>query len=308
MLRTKTFLTFHGLTFDPPTSSRLTKILPMMILLASMGAAADFSGVSAMKYTREAVAFGPRPAGSEANHKLQNYILSQIRQDGCQVIEDPFVAKTPFGDKMMDNIIAKFPGRSGRAIVITGHFDTKPFPGRKFVGANDGGSSTGLLLELARVLSRKPRIDDVYLVWFDGEEAFRPEWAGLDNLYGSRHLAAKWRQDQTLTRIKALINVDMIGDKSLNIKRETNSNPRLLQLVWSTAAELGYQAYFVNENLATDDDHMPFVQLGVPALDIIDFDYPPWHEDSDTLDKLSSQSLEIVGTVVLEVIHRLEIQ
>jgi Zn-dependent M28 family amino/carboxypeptidase len=303
MFRTKTFLTLNLLM-----PNRLAKILPMLALLASTGAAADFSGVSAMKYTREAVAFGPRPAGSEADHKLQDYILSQIRQDGCQVIEDPFTAKTPFGDKMMDNIIAKFPGKSGRAIVITGHFDTKSYPGRKFVGANDGGSSTGLLLELARVLARKPRIDDVYLVWFDGEEAFRPEWAGVDNLYGSRHLAAKWKQDQTLTRIKALINVDMIGDKNLNIKRETNSNARLLQLVWSTAAELGYQAYFVNENLATEDDHMPFIQLGVPALDIIDFDYPPWHEDSDTLDKLSSQSLEIVGTVVMEVIHRIEIQ
>jgi glutaminyl-peptide cyclotransferase len=284
-----------------------TKVLLTLVLTAATGAAADFSGVSAMKYTREVVAFGPRPAGSEANQKLQTYILAQIRQDGCQVIEDPFTAKTPLGDKMMDNIIARFPGTSGRAIVITGHFDTKYFPGRKFVGANDGGSSTGLLLELARALARKPRIDDVYLVWFDGEEAFRPEWAGTDNLYGSRHLAGKWQKDQTLTRIKALINVDMIGDKNLDIKKETNSNPRLLQLVWSTAAELGYQAYFLNENLATEDDHMPFVQLGVPALDIIDFDYPPWHEDSDTLDKLSSQSLETVGTVVMEAVHRLEI-
>jgi len=296
------------LRIDLMRMDRIRIILLSTVLLASTALAADFSGVSAMKFTRDAVAFGPRPAGSEANQKLQAYILSQIRQDGCQVMEDPFTAKTPVGDKTMDNIICKFPGTSGRAIAITGHFDTKLSPGRKFVGANDGGSSTGLLLELARSLSRKPRIDDIYVVWFDGEEAFRQEWAGVDNLYGSRHLAEKWRKDQTLTRLKALINVDMIGDKSLDIKRETNSNPRLLRLVWETAAELGYQAYFINENLATDDDHMPFVQLGVPALDIIDFDYPPWHEDSDTLDKLSAQSLEVVGTVVADVIHRLEIQ
>jgi len=268
--------------------------------------AASFSGTSALKYTRDAVALGPRPSGSEANHKLQNYILAQIRQDGCQVTEDPFTASTPNGAIAMDNIIAKFPGTSGKAIVITGHFDTKLFPGRKFVGANDGGSSTGLLLELARSLARQPRIDDVYLVWFDGEEAVREKWEGEDNLYGSRHLAAKWRKDGTLARVKALINVDMIGDKNLDIKLETNSNGALNKLVWDTAAGLGYGAFFLNEELATDDDHMPFVHLGVPAIDLIDFDYDPWHEDTDTMDKLSAQSLEIVGTVVLEVIHRLE--
>ena len=287
--------------------------LLILILAGGLGAAADFDGASALKFTRAATAFGPRPPGSEANHKLQAYILGQLKSDGCEVIEDPFRSKTPQGEKAMKNIIAKFPGKSGRAIVVTGHFDTKYFPApREFVGANDGGSSTGFLLELARVLARQPRIDDVYLVWFDGEEAIREEWAGNDNLYGSRHLAERWKQDKTLARIKALINVDMIGDKSLNIKQEMNSDRKLRQLIWTTAAELGYKAYFVSEGISEEDDHMPFVKLGVPAIDLIDFDYGPdnryWHSDQDTMDKLSPQSLETVGLVVTEVIRRLERQ
>ena len=273
------------------------------LLAAASTFAVDFSGTSAFKYVAKAVEFGPRPSGSEANQKLQNYILAQIRMDGCEVMEDPFTASTPNGAIKMDNIIAKFPGRSGKAIVITGHFDTKLFPGRKFVGANDGGSSTGLLLELARALQRQPRIDDVYLVWFDGEEAVREQWEGEDNLYGSRHLAAKWRKDGTLARVKALINVDMIGDKDLDIKRETTGNAKLNTLVWDTAKALGYGAYFLDQTQATEDDHLPFLQQGVPAIDLIDFDYDPWHKDSDTMDKISAQSLEIVGTVEIGRAH-----
>jgi glutaminyl-peptide cyclotransferase len=288
----------------------LTRAL-CFIALSAAATAASFSGASALNYTRQAVAFGPRPPGSEADRKLQAYIVSQIKLDGCEIIEDPFVAKTPKGDIAMKNIIARFPGKSGKAIAITGHFDTKTFPGRKFVGANDGGSSTGLLLEMAHAIAHQPRIDDVFLVWFDGEEAIREEWEGTDNLYGSRHLADRWRKDGTLAKIKALINVDMIGDKGLDIKPEGNSDARLQQLVWSTAAGLGYQAYFLNQRMgAEEDDHIPFKVLGVPVLDIIDFNYGPdnqyWHSDQDTMDKLSAQSLEVVGTVVLEAIHRLE--
>ncbi len=279
----------------------------LLVAISAAATAASFSGASALDFTKHAVAFGPRPPGSEANRKLQSYILTQLKLDGCEIVEDSFTAKTPKGDVAMRNIIGKFPGKSGKAIAITGHFDTKLFPGRKFVGANDGGSSTGLLLELAHVLAHQPHKDDVYIVFFDGEEAIREEWEGEDNLYGSRHLAARWQKDGTLARIRALINVDMIGDKSLNIKQETQSNPALRKLIWSAAAELGYQAYFVDETISEDDDHKPFLDLRVPAVDIIDVDYPPWHKDDDTLDKISAQSLEIVGTVVLEVIHRLEL-
>jgi glutaminyl-peptide cyclotransferase len=276
--------------------------------LAAMAAAAGVSGTSALEFTRRAVAFGPRPPGSPANLALQNYILAELRKDGCEIIEDAFTAKTPQGMIAMKNIIAKFPGKgTARAIAITGHFDTKLFPGRKFVGASDGGSSTGLLLELARVLAHQPRTDDVYLAFFDGEEAFG-EWTDTDSLYGSRHLAARWRQDGTLQRLKGLINVDMIGDKNLDIPQETNGNAALRKLVWNTAADLGYKAFFIDQQIGEDDDHMPFVRAGVAAIDLIDIDYPPWHTDTDTMDKLSAQSMEIVGTVVYEVIQRLERQ
>jgi len=278
-----------------------------MILFATAAWAADFSGASAFKYTQSAVGFGPRPSGSAANRELQAYIRTQLRMLKCELIEDPFVGKTPKGDVPMTNIIAKFPGKSGHAIVVTGHFDTKLFPGRKFVGANDGGSSTGLLLELARALSGSTRVDDVYVVFFDGEEAVN-DWTETDSVYGSRHLAYKWKADGILAQIKALINVDMIGDKSLGILIEENSTASLRKLVWNTASDLGYKAYFLDTGEKVDDDHMPFLKLGVPSLDLIDFDYPPWHKDSDTMDKLSVKSLEIVGTVVLESVKRLERQ
>lgn len=288
-------------------------LLLLIPLLAGSLSAAEVSGASAFEFTKRAVDFGPRPAGSEANRALQNYILSQLKMmRGCEISEDAFTATTPNGPVPMKNIICKLAGkaRSGvpmQAIAITGHFDTKYFPGRKFVGASDGGSSTGLLLELARVLAAEPRTDDIYLVFFDGEEAFG-EWTETDSVYGSRNIADRWRRDGTLGRLKALINIDMIGDKNLNIRQEMNSTPSLRQLFWSTAAELGYQAYFPNERISTDNDHMPFLKLGAPAIDIIDFDYPPWHTDADTLDKLSAKSLEIVGTVVLEVVRKLERQ
>jgi glutaminyl-peptide cyclotransferase len=281
---------------------------PYLAVLAAVAChAADFSGASAFRYTQAAVAFGPRPSGSAANRELQAYIRTQLRMLKCEMTEDPFVAKTPKGDIPMTNIIAKFPGRSGHAIVVTGHFDTKLFPGRKFVGANDGGSSTGLLLELARDLNGTTRVDDVYVVFFDGEEAVN-DWTESDSVYGSRHLAYKWKADGTLARIKALINVDMIGDKSLGVLIEENSTASLRKLVWNAASELGYKAYFLDSGEKVDDDHMPFLKLGVPSLDIIDFDYDPWHKDSDTMDKLSAKSLEIVGSVVLESVHRLERQ
>jgi len=291
----------------------MLRLLPFLIALcAALSPAAEISGASAFEFTKHAVDFGPRPSGSEANRALQNYILTQLKTCRCEVTEDAFTATTPRGPIAMRNIIAKFPGKgrpgsSPQAIAVTGHFDTKYYPGRKFVGASDGGSSTGMLLEFARVLTGEPRIDDIYLVFFDGEEAVG-EWTETDSVYGSRHIADRWRRDGTLGRLKALINVDMIGDKNLNIRQETNSTASLRKLFWSTAAELGYQAYFPNEAISTDDDHMPFIKMGAPAIDIIDFDYPPWHTDTDTMDKLSAKSLEIVGTVVLEVVHKLERQ
>lgn len=279
-------------------------------IAASQGAV--FKGSVAMEYTRKAVSFGPRPPDSAAIRKLRGYIISQLKfLRGCQVSIDSFQAQTPRGPMAMENVIAKFPGTSGRAVVFTGHYDTKLLPGVDFVGANDGGASTGLLLELARaVASLHSQIhNDVYLVWFDGEEAIG-QWSETDGLHGSRHLASKWANDGMLGKLKALINVDMIGDKNLGIMHEMNSSPGLVKMVWQTAADLGYKRYFLDTGGATEDDHMPFVRAGVNAIDLIDFDYGPnnanWHTDKDTLDKLSVSSFQVVGDVLVEMLKRLE--
>jgi Zn-dependent M28 family amino/carboxypeptidase len=279
----------------------------LMVLGAGVASAAGFSGASAFDYTKRAVEMGARPSGSAANLKLQALILAELKKRGAEVSEDAFTGMTPHGPVAMKNIIAKFPGKSGKAIVVTGHFDTKYFASGKFVGASDGGSSTGLLLELAQVLQGQKRTDDVYVVFFDGEEAVG-DWSDTDSLYGSRHLAERWKKEGTLYKIKALINVDMIGDKNLNVQPDMNSTAPLRRLVWQAATDLGYASSFPNDPLTIDDDHMPFIKLGVPSVDLIDFDYPAWHKEDDTLDKLSPKSLEIVGSVVVEVIGRLERQ
>ncbi len=270
---------------------------------------AAFSGTSALAFTAKAVSFGARPPGSPAIRKLQDYITGQLRLFRCEVTIDPFTARTPAGPIGMKNIIAHFRGTSGRAVAVTGHYDTKSMPGVNFVGANDGGASTGFLLELARVLSARPLKNDVYVVWLDGEESFG-HWSDTDGIYGSRHLAAKWSADSTLSRIKALINVDMIGDRNLGILQDMNSSAPLRRLIWSTAAELGYSSYFQTQQGAIEDDHIPFLLQGVNAVDLIDFDYGPgnsyWHTEKDTMDKLSADSLKVVGTVVLEVLRKLE--
>ncbi|MBI3207706.1 MAG: M28 family peptidase [Candidatus Solibacter usitatus] len=281
----------------------------MLMLVPAILAAQDFSGAKALEWTRKAVAFGPRPAGSAAIAKLQTMIRAELTAQGWQVSEDGFTAGTPVGPKVMRNIIAKQNGTSGRMIVLTGHYDTKAIPGMNFVGANDGGASAGWLLEAARALAKLPRKHDVALVFFDGEEAFG-EWSDTNGIYGSRHLAEKWRADGTLTRIHALINIDMIGDADLKVVDEQNSSPALRRLLRTAAAETGYGKYFPPQGIAIEDDHMPFVRLGVNAVDLIDFDYGPghsyWHTAKDTVDKLSAHSLQVVGDVVMEVLRRLQ--
>ena len=272
-------------------------------------APANFSGKSALAFTQAVVSLGPRPPGSRPHGGTELYIESQIKLHHAELIEDSFTAQTPNGSMHMKNIIAKFGGSTGRAVVFTGHYDTKFMPGRGFLGANDGGSSTGFLLEMLRVLATRKYPDDIFLVWFDGEEAFR-EWSATDSLYGSRHLAERWSNDGTASRIKALINVDMIGDKDLGILQEGNSSRSLMKLVWQTARDIGYGKYFLDTGFATEDDHIPFVRQGVNALDLIDFDYGPnnayWHTPQDTMDKLSAHSLQVVGDVLLAVLGKLE--
>jgi Zn-dependent M28 family amino/carboxypeptidase len=279
----------------------------LILTLAAASGGADFSGPSAFEFTRKVVSFGPRPVHSLAIERLRAWMLATLARTGARIEQDRFTAATPIGPVPMVNVIARFAGVSGRAIVISGHYDTKILP--EFAGANDGGSSTGLLLEFARALAGQKRRDDVWLVWFDGEEAVS-QWSATDGLYGSRHLAERWSSDGTLGRIRALINVDMIGDRDLGILEESNSSPELRKLVREAAREKGFERHFLNREGYIEDDHIPFVRRGVPAVDLIDFDYGPnhrwWHTPQDTMDKLDPRSFEAVGRTVLEVVRRLE--
>jgi len=279
------------------------------IAMAAHGEAKTFSGAAALDYTRRAVELGPRPDGSAAIVKLRAIIKGELSKTGAPVTSDAFTGATPDGPVAMENIIARFPGTSGRAIAITGHYDTKKLAG--FVGANDGGSSTGVLLEMAAALAGTARKDDVYIVFFDGEEAVR-QWTATDSLYGSRHLAEKWSADGTNLKLKALINIDMIGDKDLHLVYESQSAASLRKLVWEVAGSLGFGDAFRFRDGPVDDDHVPFLNAGVRALDLIDFDYGPnnayWHTKEDTMDKLSARSLETIGTVLMKVIEELERQ
>jgi glutaminyl-peptide cyclotransferase len=278
-------------------------------LFACLAAAGHktFSGSEAFGFTARVVDLGPRPDGSPAIAKLRAMIKQQLATRGCEVIPDRFTAQTPDGPVSMENIIAKFPGKSGRAIAITGHYDTKKMA--NFVGANDGGSSTGELLELAAVLQGQPRVDDIYLVFFDGEEAFH-DWTDTDSLYGSRHLAEKWSADGTNRRLKALINVDMMGDKNLRLTYDANSAASVRKLIWDVGDSLGYSSAFPRSPTEIDDDHIPFVKAGVRAVDLIDFDSQStfWHTPKDTMDKLDPHSFEVIGDVVMKTIGELEQQ
>ncbi len=285
----------------------IVKFVGILFVLGPPLFASDFSGERAFGSTRKAVAFGARPSGSAAIAKTQAWIVAELKKLRCKVTEDAFTAQTPAGPIVMKNILATFPGSSGRSIVISGHYDTKVL--KDFVGANDGGSSTGFLLELAQSLNRMPRKHSVVLVFFDGEEAVG-DWTSTDSLYGSRHLAAKWLADGSIRQIHAMINVDMIGDQQLDLLKNPNGSQTLTRLVWQIAAERGYEANFLNSSLAIDDDHMPFVNQGVNAIDLIDFNYGPnhshWHTAADTMDKLAPRSFKVVGDVVVETIKRLE--
>jgi glutaminyl-peptide cyclotransferase len=267
---------------------------------------AAFDGERAFAHLRRIVAIGPRPAGSPGAAETRRYITRELQALGLTVAPQAFDARTPRGSLPMVNLRVAIPGRaSGPRLLIAGHYDTKRFDDITFVGANDGGSSTAFLIELARVLVR--RADNrlpIELVFFDGEEAV-VEWAGDDNTYGSRHYVEAARRDSTLSRIGALVLVDMIGDSDLSILRETYSTPWLTDIIWEHARQLG-RPEFVDESTAVLDDHIPFLTAGVPAVNIIDMDYPAWHTAADDLDQVSAASLQVVGDVLLSALPEIQ--
>jgi len=280
---------------------------------ADSGPLPQIDGSRAMQYAKEIVKLGPRPLGSPNHKKVEDYLDSHLRSD--QVEDDTFTAKTPVGDFPVHNIVAKFPGTKDGIIVVASHYDTNyPLRNTSYIGANDGASTSALLLELANQLQGKTRDGySVWLVWDDAEEAMVPDTQMdfmADSLYGITHLADKWKADGTLQKIKAFILADMIGDSDLNIDRDLNSTPWLEAVVGEAAKRLGYQSHFFARTNKVSDDHLPFMDRGVPSADLIDFTYGYnnvfWHTPQDTIDKLSPKSLEISGNVILETIRILD--
>ena len=253
------------------------------------------AGERAMEWTRRFVELGPRPAGSSALAAQHRMIADALAELSGSVEVDSFVAPTPVGALRMRNIIARFgPPSPSPVVVVSGHYDTLRMPG--FLGANDGGSSAGLLMALAeRIDAISPGA--VWLVFFDGEES-TVEWRDGDHTYGSRRLAGQWASDGTARRIRALINVDMIGDADLQLVYEGNSDVELRSTVWSIGRRLGYKSVFGFQTGYIEDDHIPFLRAGIPSLNLIDFKYGPgnsyWHTTEDTLDKLHVRSFATV--------------
>ncbi len=262
-----------------------------------------------MQYVKEIVALGPRPIGSANHKKVEDYITSHLKGDVVE--DDAFTADTVEGKFPVRNIIAKYPGTKDGIIVIASHYDTNyPLRNTSFIGANDGAATSALLLEFANQLRGRKRDGySVWLLWTDAEEAVKT-WSDTDSVYGTRHLAQKWQQDGTAKQIKAFLLADMIGDADLDIDRDTNSTPWVESVVYEAATRAGYQSHFFARTNTVSDDHLPFMSIGVPCADIIDINYGYnnvfHHTVQDTLDKLSTKSLEISGIVILEAVRILD--
>ncbi len=298
------------MTTSRSTSARNTALAGLLLAAATVVVAAQsstpgFDSSKAWEHLRQQVAIGPRPSGTPANVKNRDYIKAQLAALGIKTVEQPFEGATPLGPVKMVNVIGTIAGKSPDRIVLASHFDTKLFRNVRFVGASDGASSTAALLEMARVMKARKDLPFTYeLLFLDGEEAVI-EWQGTDNTYGSRYYADNARKTGSLKSLKAFILLDMIGDRNLTIRRESNSARWLTDIVWATARKLGHRE-FMDEETTVEDDHIPFVKAGVPSLDIIDLDYPQWHTAQDTLDAVAAGSLQIVGDVLIASLPQIE--
>jgi len=296
---------------DAPFMSAVTTAVPQAADQAPPPSQTDgFDGNRAFADVAKQVSFGPRPSGSPAIAQTQDYILSELKSYGCTTDVDSFSSDTPAGHIAMKNILVKIPGEKPGIIILGTHYDTKRL--ENFVGADDGGSSTAVMLELARHLCSQHGRYAVWIAFFDGEEAVRPEWQDPDNCYGSREMAARLAIDGDLPKIKAFLLADLVGTRTPHFKRESYSTKALVDLVWSVAKGLGYGNIFIDESSAVEDDHQSFLKRHVPSVDVIDLDNGPngdvyyWHTPQDTLDKISPKTLAIVGHVFLESVKQLQ--
>ena len=257
----------------------------------------DFSGDKAFGHVQTMVDFGPRPPGSEAIEKTRAYLTKQLEEAGWKVQPQRFSEETPRGKVEFVNLIATFGPSSAPSFLLCSHYDTKTFDNARFVGANDGGSSTGVLLELARVLSTSPELArKIELVFLDGEEAYEA-FTETDGLFGSRYFAADLVTQDKAKHFRGGLLFDMVGDKSLTITLPPDSPPDLARDIFASADALKMREHFTYFDRDITDDHTPLNEAGIPVLDLIDFEYPPWHTLGDTLDKLSPESLRITGAV-----------
>ncbi len=273
----------------------------------------EFDGDRALAHVAALVDFGPRPAGSRALEASRGYLAEELAKEGWVSQEQRFVDETPLGEIEFANLRARFCGDdestavwSRRAEVLIGsHIDTKYYENIRFVGANDSGSSTGALLEMARVMAKRPDLARrVELVFFDGEEAFE-EYNATDGLYGSRHYVRQiTRRQPPGERPRAIMILDLVGEKDLNIGVPRDTPGNLVEAMFRAARELGYERYFGVFRTPITDDHVPFVHEGLPAINLIDLDYDAWHTSLDTMDQLSAESLEIVGRTALLILER----
>lgn len=290
-----------------PRARSSTSSRPVIPSSPTVGAA--FNGERAMDHVRKQIDFGPRPPDTQELAKTRAYITNELKSYGLTVSLDEFNATTPQGEKKMANIVAEIPGETKTLILIASHYDTKFYKDMYFVGANDPAASVGTLLEIGRVLGsqkEKPKAT-IRLVFFDGEEAFCEGWSDCgdgenpDNTYGSRHYVSQLQANNELTHTKAMILLDMMGYKNLQLGRDSMSTKWLQDIIWQTGRELGHTKVFVDrEEGVGGDDHEPFLRAGVDAVDLIQLSsYPHWHKADDTVDKVSAQSMKIVGDTIL---------
>jgi Zn-dependent M28 family amino/carboxypeptidase len=285
-------------------------IIAAMALQQAAAPALKFDSGRAWEHLRQLVAIGPRPSGSAAIEQTRKYIKDQLGAVGLTAAEQTWEEQTPIDKVRMVNLVATIPGTRRDRIVIAGHYDTKLFREFRFVGASDGGSSAAFLIELARVLKARKNALTIDILFLDGEEARLPDWHGTDNTYGSRHYIDLAKKDGSLATLKAMILVDMIGDRDLDIRRDSMSTVWLTDLVWNAAKRQELDNYFRSESTRVEDDHMPFLAAGVPSVDIIDLENyqarGKWHTPQDTLDACSARSLQVVGDTVLAALPAIE--
>ena len=294
---------------DPPARPRARVSTNAPPSTGAAPVVAAFNGERAMDHVRKQIDFGPRPPDSPQLIKTREYISNQLKSYGWHVSVDEFSATTPHGEKKMANITGEIAGETKTLILITSHYDTKYYKDMLFVGANDPATSVATLLEIGRVLGsvrEKPKVT-YRLVFFDGEEAFCEGWSECgseedpDNTYGSRRYVSQLRERNELANTRAMILLDMMGYKNLELGRDPMSTRWLQDIIWQTGRELGHGKVFVDrEEGVGGDDHEPFIREGVGAVDLIQLGtYPYWHKADDTIDKVSPQSMKIVGDTVL---------